>query len=83
MGAEDGSAYHDCRRSFGHADAKTPYTANARDLRRIGRQHIDADDAIGTHRIGPIHTVGSSGFGQIRSQSGFMRMTQLMFRMTF
>lgn len=33
--------------------------------------------------IGPIHTVGSAGFGQIRSQSGFMRLTQIMFRMTF
>ncbi len=33
--------------------------------------------------IGPIHTVGSAGFGQIRSQSGFMRLTQLMFRLTF
>jgi hypothetical protein len=33
--------------------------------------------------IGPIHTVGSSGFGQIRSQSGFMRITQLMFRANF
>jgi hypothetical protein len=33
--------------------------------------------------IGPIHTVGSSGFGQIRSQSGFMRIVQLMFRATF
>ena len=33
--------------------------------------------------IGPIHTVGSAGFGQIRSQSGFMRMVQLMLRTTF
>ena len=33
--------------------------------------------------IGPIHSVGSSGFGQIRSQSGFMRMTQFTFRLTF
>ena len=33
--------------------------------------------------IGPIHTVGSAGFGQIRAQSGFMRMAQLMFRLTF
>jgi hypothetical protein len=33
--------------------------------------------------VGPIHTVGSSGFGQIRTQSGFMRMTQFMFRTTF
>ena len=33
--------------------------------------------------IGPIHTVGSSGFGQIRSQSGFMRLVQFMFRYSF
>jgi trimeric autotransporter adhesin len=33
--------------------------------------------------IGPIHTVGSSGFGQIRQQSGFMRIVQLMVRATF
>jgi len=32
---------------------------------------------------GPIHTVGSSTFGQIRAQSGFMRLTQLMFRLSF
>ena len=33
--------------------------------------------------IGPIHQVGNAGFGQIRQQSGFMRMTQFMFRTTF
>lgn len=33
--------------------------------------------------IGPIHAVGSAGFGQIRSQSGFMRITQMMFRLSF
>jgi hypothetical protein len=33
--------------------------------------------------IGPIHTVGSAGFGQIRQQSGFMRIIQVMFRTTF
>jgi hypothetical protein len=33
--------------------------------------------------VGPIHTVGSAGFGQIRAQSGFMRLTQLLFRLTF
>ena len=32
---------------------------------------------------GPIHTVGSSTFGQIRAQSGFMRLTQMMFRLSF
>lgn len=33
--------------------------------------------------IGPIPSVGNAGFGQIRQQSGFMRITQLMFRTTF
>jgi hypothetical protein len=28
-------------------------------------------------------TKGSSTFGQINSQSGFMRLTQVMFRFTF
>jgi hypothetical protein len=32
---------------------------------------------------GPITTVGSSTFGQIRVQSGFMRLTQLTFRVSF
>ena len=32
---------------------------------------------------GPISTVGSSTFGQIRVQSGFQRLTQIMFRMSF
>jgi len=32
---------------------------------------------------GPITTVGSSTFGQIRVQSGFQRLTQLTFRVTF
>ena len=32
---------------------------------------------------GPVVTKGSTTFGQIRTQSGFMRLTQLMFRMSF
>ena len=32
---------------------------------------------------GPISTVGSATFGQIRVQSGFQRLTQIMFRMSF
>ena len=32
---------------------------------------------------GPIETLGSADFGQIRVQSGFMRLTQLMFRLSF
>ena len=33
--------------------------------------------------IGPIHTPGSAGFGQIRTQSGFMRIVQFTFRTSF
>jgi hypothetical protein len=32
---------------------------------------------------GPTTTLGSATFGQIRTQSGFMRLTQLTFRMSF
>jgi hypothetical protein len=32
---------------------------------------------------GPIAALGAGNYGQIRVQSGFMRLTQLMFRMTF
>lgn len=33
--------------------------------------------------VGPIHVVGSAGFGQIRAQSGFMRLVQFSARLTF
>ena len=33
--------------------------------------------------FGPTQTVGSASFGQARSQSGFMRLTQMMFRVSF
>jgi len=50
----------------------------------IGQFRLEVINLTNTVKvIGPIHTVGSSGFGQIRAQSGFMRMTQLMFRLTF
>ena len=50
----------------------------------VGQIRLEVINLTNTVKvIGPIHTVGSSGFGQIRSQSGFMRLTQLMFRMTF
>jgi len=32
---------------------------------------------------GPVTVVGAPNFGQIRTQSGFMRLTQLMFRLSF
>ena len=33
--------------------------------------------------FGPTQTIGSASFGQARSQSGFMRLTQLAFRVNF
>ena len=33
--------------------------------------------------IGPIHQAGAAGFGQVRTQSGFMRLMQVMYRVTF
>ncbi|MGE0812089.1 MAG: TonB-dependent receptor [Vicinamibacterales bacterium] len=33
--------------------------------------------------VGPTTTFGSSAFGRINSQRGFMRLTQIMFRMSF
>jgi hypothetical protein len=32
---------------------------------------------------GPIEQVGNAQFGQIRVQSGFQRLTQITFRVTF
>ena len=53
-----------------------------RDLR--GEFRLEVINLTNTVKvIGPIHTVGSAGFGQIRSQSGFMRMVQFMYRVTF
>ena len=50
----------------------------------VGEFRIEVINLTNTVKaIGPIHTVGSDGFGQIRAQSGFMRLTQLMFRVTF
>lgn len=50
----------------------------------VGQFRLEVINLTNTVKvIGPIHTVGSSGFGQIRSQSGFMRMTQLMIRLAF
>ena len=33
--------------------------------------------------VGPTATVGSTAFGRIVAQRGFMRLTQIMFRMSF
>ena len=49
-----------------------------------GEIRLEVENITNTVKVrGPIHTLNSSTFGQIRTQSGFMRLTQLMFRVTF
>jgi hypothetical protein len=49
-----------------------------------GQLRLEVLNITNTPKVrGPISTVGSSTFGQIRVQSGFMRLTQLSFRLTF
>jgi hypothetical protein len=51
---------------------------------RRGQIKLEIMNLTNTVKVrGPVTTVGSTTFGQIRTQSGFMRLTQLMFRMTF
>ena len=62
--------------------------AAAKDVRLGGRVRgefrVEVLNVTNTVKvIGPIHLAGDAGFGQIRTQSGFMRMTQFMFRTTF
>jgi hypothetical protein len=72
---------------------RTPHRNNwdfvaAKDIRfgarMRGQIKLEVLNITNTVKVrGPIHTVGSTTFGQIRDQSGFMRLTQLMFRFTF
>lgn len=49
-----------------------------------GEVRLEVQNLTNTVKVrGPISTLNSSTFGQIRSQSGFMRLTQLMFRLSF
>ncbi|MCC7126159.1 MAG: TonB-dependent receptor [Acidobacteria bacterium] len=49
-----------------------------------GQLRLEVLNVTNTVKVrGPNTTVGNAAFGQIRTQSGFMRLTQLMFRMTF
>ncbi len=49
-----------------------------------GEIRLEVQNLTNTVKVrGPIHTINSSTFGQIRSQSGFMRLTQMMFRLSF
>jgi hypothetical protein len=52
--------------------------------RARGQVRLEVLNLTNTVKVrGPNTTVGSSAFGQIRTQSGFMRLTQVMFRVTF
>jgi hypothetical protein len=74
-------------------DVRTPHRNNwdfvaAKDMRfgerTRGQIKLEILNITNTVKVrGPISTLGSSTFGQIRVQSGFMRLTQIMFRVTF
>lgn len=75
------------------ADVRTPHRNNwdfvaSKNVRLGGRARgqirLEVLNLTNTVKVrGPNTTVGSSAFGQIRTQSGFMRLTQLMFRFNF
>jgi hypothetical protein len=49
-----------------------------------GQIRLEVLNVTNTVKVrGPVATVGSATFGEIGTQSGFMRMTQIMYRMTF
>ena len=74
-------------------DVRTPHRNNwdfvaSKDIRmgggRRGQIKLEVLNLTNTVKVrGPITHVGATTFGQITTQSGFMRLTQLMFRMTF
>lgn len=75
------------------ADVRTPHRNNwdfvaAKDVRfgsqvrgQIKLEVLNITNTVKT--VGPTTTVGSAAFGQITAQRGFMRLTQLMFRLSF
>jgi hypothetical protein len=75
------------------ADVRTPHRNNwdfvaAKDVRfgsqvrgQIKIEVLNITNTVKT--IGPNTTFGSAAFGRVTAQRGFMRMTQLMFRLSF
>jgi hypothetical protein len=75
------------------AESRTPHRNNwdfvaTKDFRFGGRQRaqikfevLNVTNTVKT--VGPTTTLGSSTFGRISTQRGFMRLTQLMFRYSF
>jgi trimeric autotransporter adhesin len=74
-------------------DVRTPHRNNwdfvaSKDIRfggsMRGQIKLEVLNITNTPKVrGPNTTVGAAQFGQIDTQSGFMRLTQLMFRFTF
>jgi hypothetical protein len=74
-------------------DVRTPHRNNwdfvaSKDMRfggdLRGQIRIEVLNITNTPKVrGPVTQVGATTFGQITTQSGFMRLTQIMFRMTF
>jgi hypothetical protein len=74
-------------------DVRTPHRNNwdfvvSKDVRLKGSMRgelrYEVLNLTNTVKVtGPVTTVGSATFGQIRTQSGFMRLTQLTFRLSF
>jgi len=49
-----------------------------------GQIRVEVINLTNTPKVrGPVQSLSASNFGQITTQSGFMRMTQLMFRLSF
>jgi hypothetical protein len=74
-------------------DVRTPHRNNwdfvaSKDIRLSqgarGQIRIEVLNITNTVKVrGPVTALGSSTFGQITDQSGFMRLTQIMFRASF
>ena len=74
-------------------DVRTPHRNNwdfvaAKEIRLKGSMRgeirYEVLNLTNTVKVtGPVVTVGSATFGQIRTQSAFMRLTQLTFRLSF
>jgi hypothetical protein len=74
-------------------DVRTPHRNNwdfvaSKDVRLgqslRGQLRLEVLNITNTVKVrGPVSQVGSANFGRIDTQSGFMRLTQVMFRMTF
>jgi hypothetical protein len=74
-------------------DVRTPHRNNwdfvaSKDVRLGGSMRgeikIEVLNITNTAKVrGPTSALGSGTFGQVTTQSGFMRMTQLMFRLSF